>query len=100
MSCERIPLGTSSSIDLLGRRCRVSAMTPVLVTRTQPGASITAERLSALGFAPVVAPLLNIRPIAAPDLPPATDIQAVLVTSGHAVPLLAASLSDLPLFAV
>jgi uroporphyrinogen-III synthase len=75
-------------------------MTPVLVTRTQPGASITAERLSALGFAPVIAPLLDIRPIAAPDLPSPMDVQAVLVTSGHALPSLAASHSDLPLFAV
>jgi uroporphyrinogen-III synthase len=75
-------------------------MTPVLVTRTQPGASITAERLSALGFAPVVAPFLDIRPVAAPNLPPATEVQAVLVTSGHALPPLAACHTALSLLAV
>lgn len=37
----------------------------VWVTRAEPGAAATAQRLTALGFAPVVAPLLAVRPIAA-----------------------------------
>jgi uroporphyrinogen-III synthase len=79
---------------------REKAMTPVLVTRTQPGASITAERLSSLGFAPILAPLLEVQPIPAPNLPPATEVQAILVTSGHALPPLATDYTDPPLFAV
>jgi uroporphyrinogen-III synthase len=75
-------------------------MTPVLVTRTQPGASTTAERLAGLGFAPIVAPLLHIQPMPVANLPPASGLQAVLVTSGHALPSLASHYTDLPLFAV
>jgi uroporphyrinogen-III synthase len=100
MSCARIRPATSSSIELYARRFRENAMTPVLVTRTQPGASITAGRLSALGFAPVVAPLLAVRLIPRPNLPLAAEIQAVLVTSGHALPSLAEVYTELPLFAV
>lgn len=37
----------------------------VLVTRSQPGASQTAERLSTLGYAPIVEPLFAVEPIAA-----------------------------------
>lgn len=42
----------------------------VWITRAQPGADRTADRLAALGFAPVVAPLLEIQAIeqAEPDL--------------------------------
>jgi uroporphyrinogen-III synthase len=75
-------------------------MTPVLVTRTQPGATITAERLFALGFTPIIAPLLDVKPIAVTNLPPASEVQAILVTSSHALPPLAEHLTGLPLFAV
>lgn len=37
----------------------------VLVTRSEPGASETAERLSALGYTPIVEPLFAVEPIAA-----------------------------------
>jgi uroporphyrinogen-III synthase len=56
----------------------------VLVTRPQPGAAETARRLVALGRAPVVAPVLDIVPLAA-DLPPARQVQAVLATSANAL---------------
>ena len=56
----------------------------VWITRAQPGAARTAARLSALGFDPVVAPLLKIRalPQPAPDL---TDVAALVFTSRNAV---------------
>jgi uroporphyrinogen-III synthase len=74
-------------------------VTPVLVTRSEPGASATARRLQAMGFAPVVAPLLTIAPVAA-ELPPPDEVRAILVASQHAVPPLPARYFSLPLFAV
>jgi uroporphyrinogen-III synthase len=71
----------------------------VLITRPEPGASETAARLAAMGFVPIVAPLLEIRNLRAP-LPPSGDVQAILVTSGSAIPALPASHRHLPLFAV
>jgi len=70
----------------------------VLVTRPQPGAAETARRLLALGRTPVLAPMLEIVPLAA-DLPPAQQIQAVLATSGNALPALRGH-AALPLLAV
>ena len=56
----------------------------VWITRAQPGAARTAARLVALGYDPVIAPLLEIRvlPQPAPDL---TDIAALVFTSRNAV---------------
>ena len=56
----------------------------VLVTRPEPGASDTAARVAALGFAPILAPVLRIRAIPA-HLPAASAVAAVLVTSGNAI---------------
>jgi uroporphyrinogen-III synthase len=69
----------------------------VLVTRPEPGASETAQRLLALSYHPVLAPLLRVRRLE-PALP--LDVSAVLVTSGNAVPCLPASLYSTPLLAV
>ncbi len=71
----------------------------VLVTRPEPGASDTAARVAALGYQPVIAPLLEIRPLRAP-LPPSANVQAILATSGNAIPSLPMSHRHLPLFAV
>jgi uroporphyrinogen-III synthase len=46
-----------------------------------------------------MAPMLQIRALPA-RLPPSTNVQAVLVTSGNAIPSLPSSHRDLPLFAV
>lgn len=79
----------------------------VWITRAQPGAARTAARLTALGFTPVVAPLLTIRPLpdalkAAPDL---NTLAALAFTSPNGVEAFAALvpvplLRDLPVFAV
>jgi uroporphyrinogen-III synthase len=55
----------------------------VLITRPEPGASETAARVTAMGLTPIIAPLLDIRPIAV-QLPPADTIAAILLTSGNA----------------
>lgn len=64
----------------------------VWITRAQPGAARTADRLSALGFVSLVAPLLTIRPLAdaldaAPD--PAA-VAALAFTSPNGVTAFAA----------
>ncbi|HET9019222.1 MAG TPA: uroporphyrinogen-III synthase [Acetobacteraceae bacterium] len=69
----------------------------VLVTRPEPGASETAARLRALGRVPLLAPMLTIRPH---PLVPTGRPQAVLVTSGNALPALPSTLRTLPLLAV
>lgn len=77
----------------------------VWITRAQPGAARTAERLTDLGFEPVVTPLLAIHPIpdalaAAPDL---ATVAALAFTSPNGVAAFAALtplLRDRPVFAV
>jgi uroporphyrinogen-III synthase len=56
----------------------------VLVTRPEPGASRTAERLAAAGYQPVLLPLTTIDPLPASPLPPAV-FDAVAVTSANAL---------------
>lgn len=73
------------------------ARTGVLVTRPEPGASETAQRLLALGLHPIVTPLLRVCRLE-PHIP--ADADAVLVTSGNALPCLPASLWGTPLLAV
>jgi uroporphyrinogen-III synthase len=71
----------------------------VLVTRPEPGASETAERLSSLDLVPVVAPLLTIRRQQT-RLPASGEIQAILATSGNAVAALPLSHQGVLLLAV
>jgi uroporphyrinogen-III synthase len=71
----------------------------VLITRPEPGGSDTAARVAALGYQPIVAPLLDIHVLHA-ALPAAERLHAILVTSGNAIPSLPASHHYLPLFAV
>lgn len=69
----------------------------ILVTRPQPGADETAARLTGMGYAPVLAPMLGItpRPLSVTLRP-----QAVLITSGNALASLPPSLHDVRLVAV
>lgn len=76
---------------------RAHARGGVLITRPEPGAQDTAARVAALGFTPIAAPMLAIRPLPA-RLP--TKIQAVLLTSANALPALPAALHPVPLLAV
>ncbi len=73
---------------------------PVWITRAQPGAAATAERVAALGFRPVVDPLLAVEPItAAIDL---SGIAALAFTSVNGVEGFARCCvrRDLPVFTV
>jgi uroporphyrinogen-III synthase len=67
-----------------GARAAIRPRDNVLVTRPEPGASETADRLRILDLVPVVAPLLTIR-WRQTRLPPSGEIQAILATSGNAV---------------
>jgi len=72
------------------------------VTRTQPQAEATAERLRALGWTPVVAPVLAVRPIPLELDPDILRTDALAFTSQTAVDLYAAldPRRDLPVFVV
>lgn len=65
----------------------MSDLRRVWVTRARPGADRTAERLSVLGRTPIVAPLLDIRPL---DVrPDPTAVDALAFTSRNAVQVFA-----------
>ena len=75
----------------------------VWITRSSPGAEATASRLAALGHAPLIAPLLAVRPIAGVRLD-FNRVGAVAFTSANAVKAFAAKYPQggraLPVFAV
>lgn len=71
----------------------------MLITRPEEGARETARRLAALGWLPIVAPVLAIAPLAA-RLPAPARVQAVLVTSGNALAALGADWHGATLLAV
>jgi uroporphyrinogen-III synthase len=76
----------------------------VLVTRAEPGAAATAERLQAAGFEPIVLPLTRIVAIIPSDLPDTEGFDALAVTSANALrhlsPSHIATIGGMPLFAV
>jgi uroporphyrinogen-III synthase len=72
----------------------------VWITRAEPGASATASRLSALGFQPLVAPLLSVQPL---DIPVDLEgVGALAFTSRNGVQAFCEKtpVRDLPVFAV
>jgi uroporphyrinogen-III synthase len=71
----------------------------VLITRPEPGASETARRVAAMGFTPVVAPLLEIRSTLA-HLPSSGQIRAILLPSGNAVERLPSIYRTVPVLTV
>ena len=71
----------------------------MLITRPEPGASATAQRVAAMGLVPVVAPVLRVEalPVAWPE--PAS-LRAILAASGNAVAAIPPAWRALPLLAV
>jgi uroporphyrinogen-III synthase len=73
----------------------------IWITRTLPEADATARRVSARGHTPIVAPVLEARPVAGarPDL---VGVDAIAFTSGHAIAAFAklTPTRDLPVFTV
>lgn len=76
----------------------------VLVTRPEPGATMTARKLELMGLQPVKLPLQETRPLAVPPGAVPGGIAAVAVTSANAIRNapneLVAALADLPCFTV
>ena len=72
----------------------------IWITRAEPGASRTAEKLRALGHEPVVAPLLQARPL--PGEIGLTGVGALAFTSANGVNAFAERSPErsLPVFAV
>ncbi len=76
-------------------------MRTIWITRARPGAQATAERVRALGFEPVAAPLLAVRALGAGPIDLA-GVGALAFTSAKAVAAFAARATarSLPVFAV
>jgi uroporphyrinogen-III synthase len=105
--------GNLSRCDRVGEQCDSSLGSPhiivsrhfdkdsflqhVLITRSEPGASQTAVRLSALGFLPIVAPILSIVP---QEVRPPARWAGTVLTSQNAVHSCPPSTHDRPVFAV
>lgn len=71
----------------------------VLITRPEPGASETAVRIAALGFEPLVAPVLTIEATGA-RLPAPARVAAALATSGNALAACWPAYRDMTLYTV
>ncbi len=73
----------------------------VWITRAEPGASATAERVRGMGLTPVVAPLLEVRALGEGDIDLA-GVGALAFTSANAVRAFAARSAEraMPVFAV
>lgn len=76
-------------------------MKTIWITRARPGAEATAERVRALGFEPVVAPLLTVRALGEGPIALA-GVGAIAFTSANAVAAFSArsNARSLPVFAV
>ncbi|MGC6327964.1 uroporphyrinogen-III synthase [Rhizorhabdus sp. FW153] len=75
---------------------------PLLILRPEPGATMTAKSAFDQGWRPIVAPIFRIEPLAW-DAPPASDYDALFVTSANAVRQAGKALSryrDMPAYAV
>lgn len=76
----------------------------ILVTRPEPGAGRTGDRLAAAGFDPILIPLSEIRPVDNLRIPVDENVAAVALTSANAVRYLpddhVRSIANLPVFAV
>jgi uroporphyrinogen-III synthase len=72
----------------------------VLITRPEPDATMTAQRVEALGHEPITAPLTQIVPTGSAI--PVADYTALIATSRHAVDAISAEpvLTALPLYCV
>jgi uroporphyrinogen-III synthase len=73
----------------------------VWVTRARPGADATADRLRVMGYEPLVAPLLEVRPLPGGPID-LTGVAAIAFTSANGVAAFAARSAErrLPVFAV
>lgn len=63
----------------------MTAVSTILVTRAQPGASETAARLCDLGFMPLVSPALTLEAVTPPPPLDLSDLQGVVFTSANGV---------------
>jgi uroporphyrinogen-III synthase len=74
-------------------------MRQVLITRPEPGAGQTADQVAALGFSPIIAPILAIEPVAGSVRLP-DRFAATVLTSGNAVAACPHACHARPAFAV
>ena len=67
---------------------------PIIVTRAEPGASETVERLEARGLKPVLAPMLSLVELPDSQMPAPSDLSGVVFTSANGVRTYAKRRSD------
>jgi uroporphyrinogen-III synthase len=77
----------------------VGALKGVLITRAEPGATQTSNRLIEIGLQPILAPIFETHS-ALIDVPESNRIAATLVTSGNAIAAIPACLRCKPTFTV
>ncbi len=93
MPQAQTPLAPQPSV----RASSVDRPRGILITRPEPGATETAGRVAALGFEPILAPMLSVTGY---RISPPTSMQAVLITSANAVKALDGLNLATPIFAV
>lgn len=71
----------------------------MLITRPHPACLATAARVAAMGLEPVIAPMLRVETLPA-ELPAPDGVQALLATSGNALPALPPAWWAVPLLTV
>ncbi|GAB5455540.1 MAG: hypothetical protein Hens2KO_17690 [Henriciella sp.] len=67
---------------------------PIIVTRAEPGASETVERLKALGKRPLLAPMLSLRELTDEPIPDPKDLSGLVFTSANGVRTYSARRAD------
>ena len=67
---------------------------PIIVTRAEPGASETVERLKARGLTAILAPMLSLVELPDSDMPDPSDLSGVVFTSANGVRTYTARRSD------
>ena len=71
-----------------------SADIPIIVTRAEPGANETVERLRARGLTSILAPMLSLVELPDTKMPQPTELSGVVFTSANGVRTYAARRSD------
>lgn len=66
----------------------------ILVTRAQPGADQTAERLSGLGYDPILSPAIDLRPVKPAPKIDMAGVQGLIFTSANGVLFFAKECTD------
>lgn len=85
---------------MVAQAAKSIASPAVWVTRTEPFCRLTAKRLSGMGYAPVIAPVLKVVPLRAPVALPVPDALVFTSLQGIRLHRFLPALAAVPVFAV